>query len=207
MLDNKVGLIAVYEFARSTYADFDAAYQKLKEQGMNALVIDLRDNGGGWVDQGTILADKFLGAVLFYSTVDGAGQREESYLRKGKEDIPLVLLLNENSASTTEILSGAMKDHGRATLVGTKTFGKGIIQQVVQLSDGKTGFQFTTSQYFSPNGNKVHKEGVLPDVEVEMPEEFKHKLFNLGDLEDPQLKAAYEEALKKLPVPAQAAGQ
>lgn len=206
MLPQQVGYIAVYEFAGSTYKDFTVAYQQLEEQGMQALVMDLRDNGGGWVDQGTLLADLFLDATLFYSTVDGDGRREESHLRKGKTDIPLVLLVNENSASTTEIFAGAMKDHGRATLVGVKTFGKGIIQRVVQLSDGKTGFQFTTSQYFSPKGNKVHIEGVTPDIEVEMPEEFKQRLFELGDLDDPQLKAAFDEALTKIPAPAKAAG-
>jgi carboxyl-terminal processing protease len=98
-----------------------------------------------------------------------------------------------------------MKDYARATLVGTKTFGKGIIQSVIELSDGVSGFQFTTAQYFTPKGNKVHKEGITPDIEVTLPDELLQTYFQLGDMADPQLKAAYDEALKLVSALAEAA--
>jgi len=205
MLDQRIGYIALYEFAGESYADFKNGYDTLKEQGMDALIIDLRDNGGGWVEDGVQLADLFLDKNLLFYTQDRAGNREETYVKDGREAIPLVILVNQNSASTTEIFSGAMKDYARATLVGTKTFGKGIIQSVVELSDGVSGFQFTTAQYFTPKGNKVHKEGITPDIEVTLPDELLQTYFQLGDMADPQLKAAYEEALKLVPTTAEAA--
>lgn len=198
MLEGNVGYIALYEFAGGSYDDFHAAYQELKEQGMKSLLIDLRDNGGGWVTDGVRVADLFMDKELMFYTENRAGVREKTYTTDGKDDIPLTLLVNENSASTTEILSAAMKDYGRATIVGVQTFGKGIIQYVMGLSDGKTGLQFTSSQYFTPEGTKVHKVGVEPDIIVEMPEDLASQYFSLGDLEDPQLKAAYDEALKAI---------
>ena len=204
MLEGRVGYIALYEFAGGSYEDFKAAFDELNKQGMQSLIVDMRDNGGGWVEAGVKLADLFLDKELLFYTENRAGQQEKSYTTDGKSDLPLVLLVNENSASTTEIVSAAMKDLGRATLVGTKTFGKGIIQYVMGLSDGKSGFQFTSAQYFSPKGNKVHKEGVTPDIEVEMPEELADRYFDLGDMADPQLKAAYDAALKLMPAQAAA---
>lgn len=206
MLEGGVGYVALYEFSGGSFEDFRDAFQDLEKQGMNALVIDLRDNGGGWVDDGIKVADLFLDKQMLFYTQDRTGAKQKTFLSDGKSDVPLVLLVNENSASTTEILSAAMKDYGRAVLVGTKTFGKGVIQSVVELSDGKTGIQFTTAQYFSPEGHKVHLEGITPDVVAEMPEDLKHAFFELGDLDDPQLKAAYEEALKLVPASKQAAG-
>jgi carboxyl-terminal processing protease len=205
MLDERIGYIALYEFAGESYADFKNAYDTLKAQGMVTLIVDLRDNGGGWVEDGVKLADLFLDKNLLFYTEDRAGNREETYVKDGKEDIPLVILVNQNSASTTEIFSGAMKDYARATLVGTKTFGKGIIQSVIELSDGVSGFQFTTAQYFTPKGNKVHKEGITPDIEVTLPDELLQTYFQLGDMADPQLKAAYDEALKLVSALAEAA--
>lgn len=197
MLEGSVGYIAHYEFAGESYEDFKRAYESLKSEGMKALIIDLRDNGGGWVKDGISLADLFLNKELMFYT-EGKMGREETYTTDGMEDLPLVLLVNEHSASTSEIVSGALKDHGRATLVGTKTFGKGVIQMVVPLSDGKSGFQFTTAQYFTPNGNQVHELGIIPDIIVEMPEEMDHSMLTLGDMSDPQLSVAHQTALDKV---------
>lgn len=197
MLEGSVGYIAHYEFAGESYEDFKRAYESLKSEGMKALIIDLRDNGGGWVKDGISLADLFLNKELMFYT-EGKMGREETYTTDGMEDLPLVLLVNEHSASTSEIVSGALKDHGRATLVGTKTFGKGVIQMVVPLSDGKSGFQFTTAQYFTPNGNQVHELGIIPDIIVEMPEEMDHSMLTLGDMSDPQLSFAHQTALDKV---------
>ena len=112
--------------------------------------------------------------------------------------MPLILLVNGHSASTSEIVSGALQDYGRATLVGSQTFGKGVIQMVLPLSDEKTGFQFTTAQYFTPKGHQVHELGITPDIVVEMPEDINYSLLTLGDMADPQLQAAYSEALEQV---------
>lgn len=195
MLENNVGYIAAYEFAGDLDKEFEAAFKDLEKNGAKSLIIDLRDNPGGWVTLSINIADLFLDKTLLFYAEDRAGNQEKSFTKDGKSDIPLVVLINKNSASSSEIFAGAMKDLKRAAIVGEKSFGKGIIQSVVTLSDGKTGFQFTTAQYFTPNGNKVHKEGITPDIQVEMPEDIQHELFELGDLKDPQLKAAYDTAL------------
>ncbi|MDD2561066.1 MAG: S41 family peptidase [Eubacteriales bacterium] len=196
MLDHQVGYIVLFEFAGGSAEAFTAAYQELTAQGMNALIVDLRDNPGGWVDDGVKIADLFLDHKLIYYAEDRAGSQEKFYTTNGKDDIPLVFLVNENSASSSEIVTAALKDYKRATVIGEKTFGKGIIQYVIPLSDNKSGFQFTYAQYFSPLGYKVHKEGVVPDIIVEMPEDLKSMFFELGDMTDPQLARAYEEARK-----------
>jgi carboxyl-terminal processing protease len=195
MLDSSVGYIAHYEFAGDSFEDFKKAFDELEADGMKALIIDLRDNGGGWVNDGVELADLFLDRVLLFYT-EGKIGREDSYSKDGKSDIPLVLLVNEHSASTSEIVAGALQDYERATLVGTTTFGKGVIQAVLGLSDGKTGYQFTTAQYFTPTGRQVHEHGITPDIEVEMPEDMDHSKMTLGDMTDPQLLTAWQEALK-----------
>ena len=115
-------------------------------------------------------------------------------MKPGKDDIPLVFLINENSASSSEILSGGLHDRGRCTLVGVQSYGKGIVQAVVPLDDDTDGFQMTVEEYFLPSGEKVHKVGLTPDVLSEMPEELKSAYFALGDLADPQLKDAWNAA-------------
>ncbi len=205
MLEGNVGLITLYDFAGNVSPAFAEAMNTLINEGAKSLLIDLRDNPGGWVDDGVAIADLFLDREVLYYTEKRGGARNYAYTTEGKSDIPLVVLINEHSASTSEIFTAAMKDYKRAVLVGTKTFGKGITQQVVGLSDGVSGFQFTNAQYFSPNGNQVHEVGVTPDVEVAMPEDLVNTFFAFGDLNDPQLKAAYEEALKLTQQPAAAA--
>ncbi len=207
MLENQVGLITLYDFAGDVGPAFAASLQALTNEGAKALIIDLRDNPGGWVDDGVAIADLFLDREVLFYTEKRSGERFYTYTTDGKTDIPLVVIVNDHSASTSEIFTAAMKDYDRAVLVGTKTFGKGITQQVVGLSDGVSGFQFTNAQYFSPLGNQVHEIGVTPDIEVPMPEDLAGHYFAVGDLSDPQLKAAYDEALKLMDKPAQAARQ
>ncbi len=198
MLDDNVGYICLYEFAGDCAEAFEKALTALEEQGATALVVDLRDNPGGWVDDGVAIADLFLDKELIVYEQDRAGNQDKLYATEGRDDIPLVLLVNENSASTSEILSGALKDYGRAKIVGTTTFGKGIIQYVIALEtsdeDAEAGFQFTVAQYFTPLGNPVHEIGIAPDIEVAMPEELSGVYFALGEMADPQLKAAWEAA-------------
>ena len=177
MLDDKVGYIILFEFAGDSSDAFRKAYNDLKTQGMKSLIFDLRDNPGGWVQDAEKIGGMFLSKKLLYYTEDRFGRRKEFRTDAGAEEMQLTLLVNENSASASEILSAAMQDHQRAKLVGVKTFGKGVIQFVVPLSDQKSGFQLTNAQYFSP-GRKVHKEGITPDLVVEMPEELKDKFFD-----------------------------
>lgn len=198
MLDEKVGYLLLTEFAGDSKDAFLESYNDLLAQGMQHLIFDLRDNPGGWVSNAEGIGDLFLDKQLLYYTQDRAGSRKEYVTDKGAVDMPITVLVNGNSASASEILAAGFQDHQRATVLGEKSFGKGIIQYVIPLNDNKTGFQFTTAQYFSPLGNKVHKEGVTPDLVVEMPEELRSKMFETGDLSDPQLAAAYELALKQL---------
>ena len=113
----------------------------------------------------------------------------------GKENpIPLVVLVNEYSASASEILAGALQDRGRATIVGTQTFGKGVVQYVLPVGTRGAGMQLTVAQYYTPNGNEVHKVGITPDIEATLPE-GDTTMYDIGDLDDAQLKKAYEVAL------------
>lgn len=196
MLDDNIGLIVLYEFEGESEKEFMTALDALENQGAKALIVDLRDNPGGWVESARQIGDLFLDDGILYYTQDRAGDREESKMKPGADDIPLVFMVNENSASSSEILSGGLHDRGRCTLVGTKSYGKGIVQVVLPLDDGDNadGFQMTIAEYFLPSGAKVHKEGLTPDILSEMPEELKNAYFELGDLSDPQLKDAWNAA-------------
>lgn len=204
MLENDVGYIALYEFAGECQKEFADELEKLQQQGAKALVVDLRDNPGGKVDSAVEIADLFMDRGELAYSMDRYETKESMKTKTGKTDIPVVFLVNENSASASEILSGGMQDQGLATLVGVKTFGKGIIQSVIPL-DGmvietsEDGFQMTVAQYYFPSGKAIHKIGIEPDVVVELPEEMKNQMFEIGDMTDPQLKAAWEEAVKKIP--------
>lgn len=196
MLENDIGYICLYEFAGDCAEAFEAALKELRADGARALIVDLRDNGGGWVNDAVSIADLFLDRNLLAYSEDRMKTREEYYTKNGKDDVPLVLLVNEHSASSSEILSGGLQDLGRATIVGVTTFGKGVIQYVEDLpGDPPDGFQFTFAQYFTPSGAQVHKIGITPDVLAEMPEELRSVYFKLGDLADPQLKKAWETAV------------
>ena len=194
MLEDQVGYIVLYQFAGESEKEFSDAMDDLKSQGAKALIVDLRDNGGGWVDAASAIADLFLEDGLLVYSQDRYGTQDKITMSAGKDDIPLVMLVNGSSASSSEILSGGLQDRGRATIVGTQTFGKGIIQVVVPLNDDKNGFQMTYAQYFLPSGKEVHKVGITPDIVCEMPEELASKNFPLGDMADPQLKTAWDTA-------------
>lgn len=198
MLDNNVGYVIIYQFStEALMTDFAAAIDALEQQGATSLILDLRDNPGGWVDDAVSAADRFLdNELVVYSKSRFNDNENPQYTNAGADDIPLVVLVNGSSASSSEILAGALQDHDRATIVGTQTFGKGVMQYVVGLSDGQTGIQFTYCEYFTPNGNPVHGIGITPDIVVEMPEETLYSMFEVGDMSDVQLKAAWEEAVR-----------
>ncbi|MBR3018442.1 MAG: S41 family peptidase [Clostridia bacterium] len=194
MLEDNIGLIILYEFAGESEKEFMAALEALENQGAKALIVDLRDNGGGWVESARQIGDLFLDDGLLYYTQQRNGYREETVMKEGKDDIPLVFLINGSSASSSEILAGGLHDRGRATLVGTQSYGKGIVQAVISLDDDKDGFQMTIAEYFLPSGEKVDKIGLTPDIISEIPEDLASAYFELGDLSDPQLKDAWETA-------------
>lgn len=197
MLEKDIGYISLYEFSGDCSVSFAIQLDNLMAQGAKALIIDLRDNPGGWVDDAQKVADLFLPEGTLASLVYRDGTTEYSTTTTdGKEnEIPLVILVNEYSASASEILAGAMKDLGRATIVGTQTYGKGVVQYVLPVGERGAGMQLTVAQYFTPNGNEVHKVGVAPDIIAERPEDD-DVMYQIGDLADVQLKKAYDVALE-----------
>ena len=196
MLDGDVGYISLYEFSGDCSPSFAVHLDNLMSQGAKALVIDLRDNPGGWVDDAQKVADMFLEEGNVASLVYRDGTTElYTTTTDGKENpIPLVVLVNEYSASASEILAGALQDRSRATIVGTQTFGKGVVQYVLPVGTRGAGMQLTVAQYYTPNGNEVHKVGITPDIEATLPE-GDTTMYDIGDLDDDQLKKAYEVAL------------
>lgn len=187
MLDNQIGYIQITEFDDVTTDQFTDAYATIKGNKAKGLIIDLRGNPGGNVDTVVAVARQILPKGLIFYTENKEGKREE-YSCDGTNviRIPLVVLVDGYSASASEILSGAVKDYGIGKLVGTTTFGKGIVQRVISLSDG-TAMKLTESSYYTPAGNNIHKIGIEPDVEVEFDSEAYY-----NDGVDNQLEKAVE---------------
>ena len=187
MKDGKIGYIQITEFDDVTYEQFRKAFEDLKAQGMESLVLDLRSNPGGDVDVTVKIANMFLKEGIVVYTEDKDKNRTD-YKSDSQEyfEKPVAILLNGNSASASEILAGSLKDRIDAKIVGTKSFGKGIIQEIIPLGDG-SGIKLTRFQYFTPNGNVIHKVGIEPDVEIEFDAEAYQK-----DKTDNQLEKALE---------------
>lgn len=189
MLENDIGYILISGFEEPTPKQFKEAITELQKQGMKGLVLDLRDNGGGLLDAVVEMLDYILPKGMIVYTEDKYGNREEF---KGTDkdvlDIPMTVLINGNSASAAEIFAAAMQDYKAATLVGTTSFGKGIVQTILPLTDG-TAVKITISRYFTPNGVCIHGEGVTPDVEVELNEELRQMVVIPKD-QDNQLLVA-----------------
>ena len=199
MLTEDIGLIAMYEFSGKCDEEFEAALNNLVAQGAKGLIIDLRDNPGGWVDAAQHIGDLFLDEGDLCYLVYRDGEEDHCYPTKnGKVEMPLVMLVNENSASASEILTGALRDRAGATVVGVNTYGKGIVQAVLPVGQEGAGFQLTIAEYFTPNGNAVHQVGLAPDVEIPL-EEGDNGGYDFADKEnDPQLKKALETMEEKL---------
>jgi carboxyl-terminal processing protease len=196
IIDDDIGYINITSFDDLTYKDFKTELDKLGRKNIKGLIIDLRNNPGGLLDRCVQIADELLGegVVVYTQTKDG----KRTYEKSGKSmvDYPLVLLVNGGSASASEILAGAIKDHNRGTIIGTTTFGKGVVQRIKDLDDG-SGLKLTISEYFTPNGVNIHGIGIEPDIVVELPEEVDEiGVENLK--EDTQLKKAIEEIKTKI---------
>lgn len=201
MLETSIGYIALYAFAGQCEKEFENALNQLVSQGAKGIIIDLRDNTGGWVEQARYIADLFMddGELCYLKYKDGEAHYDEYRTRDGKTDVKLVILINENSASSSEILTGALRDCAGAATVGVKSFGKGIIQEVLNVGREGAGFQMTIAQYFTPKGSEVHKIGITPDYEVPLPE-GDNGMYTFADMvHDVQLVKALDvmkEALK-----------
>ncbi|MBO7632696.1 MAG: S41 family peptidase, partial [Lachnospiraceae bacterium] len=198
MLDNKIGYIIVSEFDMVTESQFISAVDDLEKQGMKGLIVDLRDNPGGMLSTVTGMLSRILpkGKLLIYME-DKAGERDEYFSSSNKTvEVPIAVLINGNSASASEVFCGCLQDYGVATLVGTKSFGKGIVQSLIPLGDG-SALKVTTSKYFSPLGRNIHGVGFEPDIKVELDPSLKGKA-SIPIEEDNQLKAAIDCLMEKI---------
>ncbi len=191
MLDGKIGYVAVSSFEGVTTQQFKDAIDDLEKKGEKGLVIDLRNNGGGLLMTAVDMLDYLLpkGKLVYTETKDGI---DKEFYSDDKEsfDKPIVVLVNENSASASEVFSGALQDYGMATLVGTTTYGKGIVQTTLNLGDG-TAMKLTTAKYYTPKGRNIHGTGLTPDVEVKRNDTVT-KLKKSGLVIDNQLEQALE---------------
>ena len=192
----KIGYIHIKSFDDVTKEDFDKSYKKLKDGGIEGLVLDLRNNPGGSLDVCLDIADKFLDEGTIVTTKDKKGNVVTEESDAEMDDIPMTVLVNENSASASEILSGALKDRKRAKVIGQKTFGKGIVQKLFPLNDG-SGAKITISEYHTPSGAKINKVGVSPDIEATNDNpDLEIKEENLD--KDSQYQKALEELIKEM---------
>lgn len=189
VLENNIGYIDIKDFDGGTAEEFKTKYDELSKKGIKSLIIDIRSNGGGIVDESLNILDMLLEKdTTLLITVNKKQEEEVTKAKKKQEiDIPVIVLTNQYSASASEILAGALKDNGRAKIVGTKTYGKGVIQTLRTLTDG-SGLKTTTEEYYTPNRNKINKIGIKPDYEVNLPDD----ISELTDENDTQLKKAIE---------------
>ncbi|MBP3616555.1 MAG: S41 family peptidase [Lachnospiraceae bacterium] len=196
MMEDSIGYIYIMQFDEVTTQQFTTALEELKAQGMKGLVVDIRDNGGGLLTTVCDMLDLFLEEEdLIVYTLDKYDIKDEIYAKEGSTGaIPMAVLINGFSASASEIFSGALQDYGLATIVGTQSFGKGIVQSVIPLSDG-SAVKLTVSTYYTPEGRNIHGVGITPDVVVELDEALRQKpVVSLE--EDNQVQRAIEEVKK-----------
>lgn len=187
MLNNNIGYINVSQFDEPTNEQFRKAIEELSAAGMESLIIDLRNNPGGLLDAVVDMLDYMLPNGLLVYTADKNGNGNKYYSDDNHEvKIPIVVLINENSASASEVFTGAIKDYNRGTVVGKKSFGKGIVQNVLPLGDG-TAIKITTQHYYTPTGFDLHGKGIEPDIEVSMEDGG-----IIGESNDTQLNKAIE---------------
>ena len=193
ILDGNIGYVMVFDFLGDAVEGFAGALESFKAAGVEAVIIDLRNNGGGLLDAAIDMADMILPAGTVVSLRDKAGYEEAFEIDEEYYDVPMVVLINEYSASASEILAGAIRDYNEGTLVGQKSFGKGVVQSVVDFPDG-SGLKVTTARYYTPSGECIHEVGIEPHVEVQLDEDAvtRYGLNNLPHDQDAQLQRALE---------------
>ena len=183
MLEDSIGYIKIESFESATDSDFRDALNQLTDDGAKALVIDLRNNAGGRLDVCIRIADMLMEQGTVVYTEDHNGNREFYRSEAGRTALPYVLLVNEYTASASEILAAGVKDNNEGKIIGTTTYGKGIIQSLFPILEDGSALKLTIMQYYSPSGNTIHKVGITPDYEVKLVE---------GDDTDYQLLKAIE---------------
>ncbi len=187
MLDGGIGYIQISEFQSNTAKQFKAAVKDLQSQNMKSMIVDVRSNPGGLITSVVDILDQILPEGTVVYTEDKYGKRENYTSDSKCLKLPIAVLVNENSASASEIFAGAIKDYNYGTLIGVKTFGKGIVQTVYPLEDGDA-IKITTAKYYTPNGNYIHKVGITPDIEVE---------YNYSGPKDEKYDKKYDNQLQK----------
>lgn len=207
ILEDNIGYVRLVEFRENTSRDLDTALAQLNKSGMDSMILDLRNNPGGLLDVAVSVTDKFIPADKVIVSTKGRISMQnmefKSYSRGSKYlDIPLVILVNEGSASGSEIVAGALQDYRRAVIIGNKTFGKGSVQSVLPLSDG-SALKLTTSKYFTPLGRLIHNDGINPDIAVEagkvdiVADDSDETEDIFDELKEKEVKTEKEESLKE----------
>ena len=191
ILCDNIGYVMIYDFLGDAYKGFAEAIDAFRAAGVSGMIIDLRNNGGGLVDACVDMADLILPEGVVVTMRDKYDQEEICRIDDDYFDVPMVLLVNEYSASASEILAGAVRDYGAGTLLGTKTFGKGVVQSALEFTDG-SGVKLTTARYYTPSGECIHGVGIEPDITLELDEDAVtiYGINNLPHDQDNQLQAA-----------------
>lgn len=198
MLDNGVGYINIFQFTGDVVTAFEGALRELQANGMQGVVIDLRNNPGGILDDVVAIADEVLPAGVIVYTEDRQGKREDFYSDESWVDFPMTVLINDMSASASEIFAAAVQDYARGTVVGEKSYGKGVVQTVIEYEEDGAGMQYTSSSYYTPSGESIHGVGVTPDILVSSEDGFV-SYSGIPDIEkDVQLQVAVETLMKEI---------
>lgn len=196
MIDESVGYIKVQQFGNSVDKKFEESIENLKKQNMKSLIIDLRSNPGGSLDVVVNMCDLLLPECVITTIKDKNGNEEVYKSDSESIDIPICVLVNGQSASASEVMSGALKDHKRAVLIGEKTYGKGVVQGIYPLGDG-SALKLTVSKYYTPSGECINEKGIDPDITVTLPDGVDYNKIEENPENDTQLKAAIEELKNK----------
>lgn len=198
LINANIGYVNIVQFTGDDVSGFREALDAFKGAGVSGMIVDLRGNPGGLLDDVVKIADMVLPEGIVTYVEDGHGNREDQMSSAEYWDIPMVVLVNGGSASASELFTAAVQDYDRGTIVGTKTFGKGIVQTLITFADDGAGMQLTTASYFSPKGRTIHGTGVEPDVVVELSEDSRVSSINPNPDEDNQLAVALEELQKRI---------
>lgn len=191
MINSEIGYIRIKTFGNKVYEDFKKNIESLKKSGMKKLIIDLRSNPGGLLDQAVEIADYLMPEGIITTVKDSRGKTEEYRSDKKELDMEMCVLVNSESASASEILSGALRDSKKATLIGKKTYGKGIVQSIFDLNDG-SALRVTVAKYYTPSGECIHKKGIEPNLDVDLPDGESIGEFEIDIENDTQLNKAIE---------------
>jgi carboxyl-terminal processing protease len=199
IINNNIGYIRIEQFDDDIYKDFDTHLNDLINKGIRGLVIDLRDNPGGDYGQVVRIADRIVPKGIIVYTEDRYKIKNEEYSDERELNMPLSILVNGYSASASEILAACVQDYGKGILVGTKTFGKGLVQAIDTTFENGGGLKYTMARYFTPSGKCIHGQGVIPDVEIQLDEEFiTTAIEDIPFEKDNQLQTAVDIVMRNL---------